>query len=197
MLFAVRDLSEHFYSTLQLYADMIGVECVPVFFKGKIENITQLQDLLQQDSVLGGCKIEGVVVKNYERKWLIGGQPMPIMAGKFVSEAFKEVHNNRWGTQEKTKSRMEIFFQSFRTHARWEKAVQHLRDRGELLNEPRDIGNLFKEIHIDIEQEEKENVKEFLWREYSGELKRRATGGLPEWYKEKLANRSFELTEGI
>ncbi|MBK9272829.1 MAG: hypothetical protein IPM48_14685 [Saprospiraceae bacterium] len=42
----------------------------------------------------------------------------------------------------------------------------------------------------DIE-EEKENIKEFLWKEFSGELLRTARSGFPEWYKKKLVEESF------
>jgi len=45
---------------------------------------------------LGGCKVEGVVVKNYAKQFLLGGQPMPLMMGKFVSENFKEVNQKTW-----------------------------------------------------------------------------------------------------
>ena len=191
ILFGVMHISQKFYLNIDEYAEMLGIEPVPVLHFGNIGNALELSSMLERESVLGGAKIEGVVVKNFERQFLLGGQPLPLMAGKFVSESFKEVHRERWGAEEKGKSRMEVFFDSFRTPARWEKAVQHLAERGELENEPRDIGKLFKEVHTDIEAEEMENVKLFLWNEFKNELKRRATGGLPEWYKERLMERSF------
>jgi len=191
MLFGVMDLSQRFSTSIAEYADRLNIEPVPVFHYGAIGTSSELAALLDRESVLGKAKIEGVVVKNYAKKFLLGGQPMPIMAGKFVSESFKEVHRERWGTEEKGKSRMETFFDSFRTPARWEKAIQHLHERGELANEPKDIGKLFKEVHCDIDAEETDAVKEFLWKEFSGELKRKATGGLAEWYKTRLAERSF------
>jgi hypothetical protein len=192
MLFSVMDINRQAFENSTDWNDVLEIEHVPVIHYGKVENATELIDLLKKESVLGGCNVEGVVVKNYHRQFLLGGQPMPLMAGKFVSESFKEVHRERWGAEEKGKSRMETFFESFRTPARWEKAVQHLQEKGELKNEPSDIGKLFKEVHIDIESEEKEAVKEFLWREFNGELKRRASGGMAEWYKNKLMERSFE-----
>lgn len=191
MLFSVMELSRQAFENSLPYADILDIEHVPVLFHGKINSATDLTGVLETKSVLGGCNIEGIVVKNYHRQFLLGGQPMPLMAGKFVSESFKEVHRNRWGTEEKGKNRMEVFFESFRTPARWEKAVQHLQEKGELENEPKDIGKLFKEVHIDIEAEEKEAIKDFLWKEYNGELKRRATGGMAEWYKNRLLERSF------
>ena len=191
MLFGAMHISQKFHLNTAKYAEQFEIEHVPVLHFGRVANAAELTGMLERDSVLGGAKIEGVVVKNFERQFLLGGQPMPLMAGKYVSESFKEVHRERWGAEEKGKGRMEVFFDSFRTPARWEKAVQHLRDLGELAGEPKDIGKLFKEVHMDIESEEMEAAKTFLWNEYKNELKRRATAGMPEWYKEQLMEKSF------
>ena len=192
MLFSVMDIQKQSFEASVGWDGVLGIEHVPVIHCGKIESASELTDLLKKESILGGVSIEGVVVKNYFRQFLLGGQPMPLMAGKFVSESFKEVHRERWGAEEKGKSRMETFFESFRTPARWEKAVQHLQEKGELDNEPKDIGKLFKEVQTDLEAEEKEAIKEFLWREFSGEIKRKASAGMAEWYKNKLMESSFE-----
>lgn len=187
MLFGVKDTSEKFFLDTEEYAELLGIEHVPILYYGKVNDVNELTSFLERESILGNATIEGVVVKNFERKFLLGGMPMPIMAGKYVSEKFKEVHRERWGIEEKAKSRMAIFCESFRTEARWEKAVQHLVENGELENEPKDIGKLFKEVHEDIEQEEKENIKNFLWGQFKNEIKKKATHGMPEWYKKKLA----------
>lgn len=192
-LFGVKDASERFYDTdaLSRFADMLGIEPVPILFMGSMTSASALMDFLDRDSILGGTKIEGVVVKNYSRRFVVGGQPMPLMAGKCVSERFKEVHRERWSTEEKGKSKLDTFFGSFRTPARWEKAVQHLAERGELEHQPRDIGKLFKEVHQDIEAEEQDTIKTFLWNHFKDQLKRTATANLPNWYKERLAERAF------
>ena len=192
MLFSVMNVATQSFEASGEWANILDIEHVPVLFNGKINCITDFAGILETKSVLGGANIEGVVVKNYFRRFLLGGQPMPLMAGKFVSESFKEVHRERWGEEEKGKNKLEVFFESFRTPARWGKAVQHLQEKGELENEPKDIGKLFKEVHTDIEAEEKEAVKDFLWRHFCGELKRKATAGMPEWYKNKLMESSFE-----
>lgn len=191
ILFAVMNLDQTFDQDLEYNSEMLNIEKVPVIYSGEIKDMSDLNALLDRKSVLGGAKIEGIVVKNYAKPFLLGGQPIPVMAGKFVSEEFKEVHQARWKNEESGKSKIDIFFEGFRTDARWEKAVQHLRENGTLTNEPKDIGNLIKEIRSDIEAEEKENVKEFLWKEFSGQLLRKSTAGMPEWYKKKLAERSF------
>lgn len=191
MLFGVMHTSQKFEASLS-WAEKLEIEHVPVIATGKINNASELTSLLDCESILGGTKIEGVVVKNFHRQFLLGGQPMPLMAGKYVSEAFKEVHRERWGTKENTKGHMEIFMDSFRTTGRWEKAIQRLAERGELENQPRDIGKLFKEVHLDIEAEEVEAVKEWLWREFKDKLMRKATGGLAEWYKDRLLQKGFK-----
>ena len=191
MLFGVMSADQQFDCDLVKNAEMLGIEPVPVLRRGEIASASELTSLLDAESILGNAKIEGVVVKNYAKQFMLGGSVLPLMAGKYVSESFKEVHRERWGAEEKSKSRLDIFFDSFRTEARWEKAVQHLRDAGVLEGSPKDIGALFKEIHTDIESEEAEEVKAFLWKEFSGELKRRASAGVAEWYKKRLLNNAF------
>lgn len=180
------------YKDLVKLANDLEIEVVPLIYKGKIKSSDELLKMLETNSILGGTMIEGVVVKNYNRQFLLGGQAIPLMMGKYVSEKFKEVHRERWGKEYTSKGRWQEFKESFKTEARWEKAIQHLRDKGELENSPRDIGKLIAEIQKDIEQEEKENIKNFLWKEFGKEVLRYSTGGFPEWYKERLLKKSFE-----
>jgi len=194
---ALFGISDHTHSVfhsekISEYATYLDIESIPVLMKCKINNHIEFTDLLNNESALGGTKIEGVVIKNYSKKFLLGGQPIPIMAGKFVSENFKEVSQTIWKGEHTSKGKWETFKESFRTEARWRKAIQHLNDEGRLLNEPKDIGLLIKEIQRDITEEEIENIKSFLWKEFGQEVLRKATSGFPEWYKEELMKRSFE-----
>lgn len=180
------------YEELKKYADDINIETVPLLFKGKINNADELFKMLETESVLGGVKIEGVVVKNYKNAFLLGGQPIPLMAGKYVSEKYKEVHRSSWGKEHTGKGRWETFKESYKTEARWDKAIQHLKENGELENSPKDIGKLIVEVQKDIGEECKEEIKTFLWKEFGKELLRYSTKNLPEYYKEKLAKDSFK-----
>jgi len=192
ILFGAKSFSKDSYlPNFHEYANILDLEVVP-FTTIKISSPEDLKLYMGIESVLGGAMREGIVVKNYGRKFLLGGQPMPMMCGKFVSEQFKEVHRSRWGKEESKGGRFEIFCNSFHTEARWQKAVQHLSEKGELENSPRDIGKLMKEINVDIEAEEKEDVKEYLWNEYKRDIFRAATRGAAEWYKEQLLKRSFD-----
>jgi hypothetical protein len=154
------------YDELKIFAEQFDIDVVPLLFHGKVNNINEITHLLDTTSYLGEVKIEGIVVKNYERKFLLGGQPMPLMAGKFVSEAFKEVMRTGWKKENTSPGRWETFKTGYCTEARWQKAVQHLKENGQLENSPKDIGVLLKAIQLDLTEEEKETIKEFLWNEF-------------------------------
>jgi hypothetical protein len=191
ILFGVSDSTENFiseYEKLQEYANFLEIDVVPLIYKGKI-TVDELQGLLERESVLGSVKIEGFVVKNYKRPFLLGGQPIPLMCGKYVSEVYKEVAKE-WGRNNTSKGKWESFKESYHTETRWEKSVQHLRDNGELENSPRDIGKLIVEIKKDITEEEQVAIKNFLWNEFGEDLLRFASHGFPEWYKKQLLKRT-------
>jgi len=195
MLFGISDVSGTTFcnkNSIQLWAERLDIEPVPCLFEGKIKSIDELMSYLETDSFLGGSKIEGVVAKNYEKAFLLGGQPIPFMAGKFVSEASKEVHRSQWKQENTGKGRWETFKEGFRTEARWQKAVQHLAEARKLEFAPRDIGALVKEIQRDILEEETDYIKDFLFKEYGHEVLKRAIAGFPDHYKKWLAERAFE-----
>jgi len=194
ILFGVSNQSGKFislYDDLADHAQQIGIEVVPLIYGGRVDGAEHLINLLQTESILGGTKIEGVVVKNYQRPFLLGDQPIPLMMGKFVSEAFKEKHAH-WGKEHTGRGKFEEFCESFRTEARWQKAVQHLSEHGALENSPRDIGKLILEVKQDITDEEREYIQKFLWKEFGEQVLRKSIAGFPEWYKNQLLARSFD-----
>lgn len=171
-------------------ADRLGWEAVPTLYAGVLEDVEMLRRLLDTPSVLGGQKIEGVVVKNYHRF----GLDKHVLMGKYVSEAFKEVHAAEWKVANPNRlDVMQDLVRRYRTPARWMKAVQHLRERGELEDSPRDIGKLFKEVPEDVRRECEAEIKEALfayaWKKH---LSRGVTAGLAEWYKDVLLAKQFE-----
>lgn len=199
-LFGVSDEHYNFikdYEKLKEYADLLDIDVVPLLYEGEIKTIKELEKFLDFDSYLGGTKVEGIVVKNYNQPFLLGGQPIPVMMGKYVREDFKETLKKEWNSKKTSKGRWEEYKESFRTEARWNKAIQHLAEKGELEYAPRDIGKLIKEIQNDITEEEKENIKEFLWNEFGQELLRSSTRNFPEYYKRYLLARAFELKQTI
>ena len=95
-------------------------------------------------------------------------------------------NKKEWEQNHTVKSKFELFKESYKTEARWLKAIQHLKELNVINNTPADIGILLKEIQTDIRQEEKENIKESLYNIFIHEILRKATSGFPEWYKELL-----------
>lgn len=177
---------------LQVIADNLEIDVVPEFYRGTVtpeSAMSKINEWLEQESYLGGQKIEGVVIKNYTKQQWLGGQLLPLMQAKFVSEAFKEKHKVSW--PQNNKSPLFVIGETVRTEARWLKAVQHKREDGTLEGTPRDIGDLLKRLHEDLEGEDKEWIKEKLWKEFSKDIKRAAVRGFPEWYKEYLVKERF------
>lgn len=169
-------------------AERLGLEVAPRVYEGKIAGMEQFREMLETVSCLGGQKIEGVVVKNYRRF----GPDKKALMGKFVSEAFKEVHAKEWrAANPNKKDIVETIIEAYRTPARWNKAIQHLREAGVLECSPRDIGELIKEVACDVDEECAEEIKDILYKWAWPQIRRGIARGLPEWYKEELLKKQL------
>ena len=191
ILFDVDDGMQTFvrYEDKKAEAERIGLECVPLLYQGKLDSLEVFNELLEKESILGGTKIEGVVVKNYMRF----GRDGKVLLGKYVSEAFKEKHDKEWKKGNPNgKDVVQMLIEELRSEARWVKAVQHMREAGDLTESPKDIGKLINEVKKDILEEEVEHIKERLYKWAQGQILRGATAGLPQWYKERLAAAQFD-----
>ena len=179
------------HESRKLMFNDIGLESVPVIYEGNIDSLDQLQGLLDRESVLGGCKIEGIVIKAASRN-LFGPDKKPIIA-KLVSAEFKEVHAKEWGAANpKSGDILMTLGTSYCTEARWMKAIQHLREIGKLEESPRDIGILIKEIIEDVHSDSAEEIRQKLFKWAWPSISRMVTRGFPEWYKEKLTKENFK-----
>lgn len=179
------------YDEKKAEAERLGLEIVPCMFNGTITDLQHFRSMLDTVSCLGGQKIEGVVVKNYQRF----GKDKKVLLGKFVSEAFKETHAREWKAANPNRvDVVEALIASLKTDARWHKAVQHLREAGKIEDSPRDIGLLMKEVPTDVEKEEVEYIKSKLYEWAWPQIRRGIIGGLPEWYKEQLLKKQFEVS---
>lgn len=173
----------------------IGLECVSLVGLHTPETpLTQdnIETFLQRESALGGPPIEGMVFKptNYN----LFGEDKKVIMGKYVSEAFKEIHRKEWRSLHNP-SRGDIIqslASGLATEARWNKAVQHLREANELEDSPRDIGKLIKEIQADVEKETKDEIMERLWKWAWPQLNRKVVSGFPEYYKKSLLEKQFK-----
>lgn len=173
----------------EIEADRLGLELVPLLYKGKIDTVEQVKALLDTDAYLGNTKIEGIVIKNYD-KFSVYKEPL---IGKIVSEAFKEIHNKEWKTKNSGSGDfIEGLANTYRHENRWRKAVQHLRDAGELTDTPGDIGKLLGVVKEDVMAECKEEISEKLFNYFwTKKIQSAIIRGLPEWYKELLLNKQF------
>ena len=170
------------YKLKEQFATDLGLETVPNY-RVNIDSTDTILRLLENVSVLGGSTIEGIVVKNYD-KWTDDGK---FMAGKYVSELFKEKNQSNWKSSNPSgKDFVQILIAELKTEARWHKAVIHLKEKGLLKGEPQDIGMLLKELHQDLVEEESEYIKETLYAYHIKNIKRGISGGFPEWYKKEL-----------
>ncbi len=177
---------------LQEQADRLGLELCPTIFFGKVSSAIALETLLDRISILGKAKIEGIVIKNYEQF----GSDKKVLMGKFVSPEFKEKHQGEW--KAKNPSQKDVIFnlaQTYKHENRWKKALQRLRDAGELTGTPKDIGALCKAVPLDIREECEGEIKDALFRWAWGTISKSSVAGLAEWYKDILVSKQFE--EGV
>jgi hypothetical protein len=180
----------------RIAAEGIGLECVPVLYRGIVDSLEKLRELLETPSILGGQKIEGVVIK--PESYDLYGRDKKVLMGKYVSESFKEVHARTWKQEHGTKSNgeiLQVLGDALATPARWQKAVIHLREEGKIADDPRDIGLLIPAIQEDVLKECSELIREKLFSWAWPQLKRSVTRGMPEWYKSQLVKAQFETVE--
>jgi hypothetical protein len=182
------------YDEKKTEALRLGLEIVPRLFEGMLSDIEIIRGLLETESILGGQKIEGVVVKQITPT--LFGQDKKALIGKFVSEAFKEIHQGEWKKENPSSSDVvTTIASSLKTPARWAKAVIHLREQGMIEDSPKDIGKLIREVPADIRKELEAEIKEKLFAYAWPSISRQVTHGLPEWYKEELLKLQFSANE--
>lgn len=168
---------------LLVAAEAFQVDLIPQLYIG-LADIEKIKSLLITQSYLGGEILEGVVIKNYNQTLLLNGQIMPVFT-KCVREGFKERHKVDWEAKS-PKGNLNSFLKSFKSIPRWEKAIQFLKEKGELTQSPKDIGPLIKRIQKDVSEEETENIKNELLKVYLDDILRISIHGFPDFYKAKL-----------
>jgi len=190
ILFDICDGLESYlpYSRVKNVANYIGLEVVPLFAKGVFTeaDILELKDeWLSRESILGGTKVEGVVIKNYN----VFTAEKKVAMAKLVRDDFREQNNTNWKSEHPTSQEVvQKLIDIYRTEARWQKAVQHLRDAGELQGEMKDIPALMKEVSSDVLKECKDEIVEQLFAYAWPKISKGITRGLPEWYKSEIDN---------
>ena len=196
ILFDVNTAQETYlsYEQAMVEAADLGLEIVPLLFTGFVREIETFRGFLATDSVLGGQKIEGVVIKPVD--YNVWGPDKKCLMGKFVSEAFKEVHGGEWREENPTtKDILSQIVTKYATHARWQKAVIHLREKGIIQDAPQDIPALISEVVRDTQLDSILDIQEDLMTYAWPHIQRGLTRGLAEWYKNELIKLQFEGTK--
>lgn len=179
------------YAEKAAEAARLGLEVVPLLKEGIVASLDEFRALLDTESILGGQKIEGVVVKPVG--YGLYGLDKKVLMGKFVSEAFKEVHSKSWREGNPTAGDIiGTLALEYTTQARWQKGLQHLKEHGIILGDVKDIGALMKEVPEDVKRECEDEIKQKLFAFAWPHIARRVTHGLPQWYKELLLKQQFE-----
>lgn len=186
--------------------DHEGLELVPLLWAGDAEVIVDpenpnkmkdsfKEELLNHTSILGHDEkskfktIEGFVVKNYEKLYDITKyrnfeqSTHPWMCIKVVNEKFKE--NNHDENPNRTNKFQELK-DNYRTEARMVKTIQRAEEEGLLKGELSDLRILVPMVIQDIEDEEKERIKDALWRMFGKELTGYASKEMVPAYKKYL-----------
>lgn len=157
-------------------ADRLGIDVVPVLDTGTFTAV-QLAQFFNQTSILGGCKVEGIVLK--AANGLLFDKDR--MQAKYVSPAFREV-----AKQKVVRGPVDDPFapiaRKYGTPARWLKAVQHLTDAGQLVNAPADIPKVLKEVQRDVFEEEGDAIVADVLALAKPKLYRSIVVGLGDWY---------------
>ena len=184
IIFDINDGMESYLNAFDkaVEADRLGLEVVPFISAGfdTKPDLAMLDNWLQRESILGNSKIEGVVLKNYEQF----GSDKKVLMGKYVSEKFKEENGTNW--KRESKPAIQFIIDQYKNENRWKKAIQHLKENGELTGSPKDIGELIKEVQQDLIVECKEDIKDMLWAQFSKKVLQGCISGFPEFYKRYL-----------
>jgi hypothetical protein len=179
-------------AALHREAARLGLECVPLLdhLPDGVLTAEGLTRLLDTTSILGGAKIEGIVIKNYHR---FSEQDGKALFGKYVSPAFREIQKGEWKANNPTRGDIITdLVLKLTTEARWAKAVQRRLEANELAFAPQDIGPLLKLVQKDVEDECILEIQDALFQWAWPQIRRKVTAGLPAWYKQLLLLRQFE-----
>lgn len=179
-LYGVKGASGVFlgWETVRSVAESFDMDCVPILGSGYY-TVEELEKFLELKSFLGG-DIEGIVISS------------PSMSAKLVRQEFKEVMREKKpkAAQGDTDKAIQETFAAFCTQARWDKAIQHLRESDEIKGSNSDIGLIIREIQRDVLEEEEGYVKELLWSMFRRKFLSAVVEGFPKYYQEKLLNQT-------
>lgn len=167
------------------HAEKINFWFVRTFNLGAI-SLEQAKEFDMKSSSLGDVVPEGIVFKREFNDVFNPADGKPLIIKK-LREEIKEINFNR-NKGNKRDDILEKIEEMYKTKPRWEKAISHLRDDGELDYKMTDIPRLLSEIKNDVFEECEEEIKSILLDFFRFKIERSLTKGFPEFYKEYLKN---------
>lgn len=186
----------HTYGYIADWARELGMGIVQLLWDKEVpesfreDSSSFFEMLLSKTSRLGG-KMEGIVIKNYNVPQVLHGRYCPVTIAKLVSDSFKEVKVQKIARPDKA-SKFDELLAMYKTEARWQKAIQHLAEMGELNYNATDIGPLIKEVHKDLMEECAESFRDALFNFYCKQWLAAASDGFANFYKKYLMDRANE-----
>ena len=174
-------------SIVETEAAHLGLDAVPsAEVNPRSITAEKLGELVKQESFLGGCEREGVVIKNYGRTDRHG----KLLMAKYVGAAFREKHAPKSKVPRAPVSIVDDLVSQYAVEARYAKAIQHRRDEGLLEGDPTDIGPLIGEVQRDLLEEEGDAIKGALFKHFWKTIGRRVSAGMAGFYKDHLASQA-------
>jgi hypothetical protein len=185
-------------SELKELANVLGLEPINVMWDGTIDNKETLNKFLAQESAFGGARVEGIVIKNYAQTYPLDllstsryvGFPL---AGKLVNEEFKEA--NRSGWEKAKKGTVDSLSEVFLTSPRVKKSIQHLKEKGLLSNEKKDLQYLIPEVWDDLMAECGDEIKAAILKDVLNQFKRKVNSFTIKQYIDYLEEKQFSIED--
>jgi len=144
-----------------------------------------IEGWMAKESILGGTSIEGVVIKKYAGDTVL-------RQVKVVREDFQELGRKR-SPEEKDHDLLTACVNAasvFCSQARWEKAVQALKEDGKLTASGKDIPLIIRAVMDDIMVEEADTLANMVFalvfERYGKQMRNEFIKGLPQWYLARL-----------
>lgn len=162
----------------------------------KIDNPEDLNSYLETESVLGGTKVEGIVIRNSYRSYppllvstmAFDGYPL---VGKLVRDDFKERLNVEWSGKKQRETPLNKVASEFFTDARFRKAIQHLNDEEKITYEMNNLKDIIPEFYSDLIDEERQEIMELALDDFWRQLKRKSDNFVVKEWKRYLVDKQF------
>lgn len=179
-----KPLDPRYTGTLRDIARVFEIDPPNILHTGKA-SVDLLDRLLETESYLGGCKVEGVVVYNYSRTYTNIPQwiGFPLM-GKYVRPEFTELNNENWSKIKKPV--VERVIEKYITPQRFEKVIAHLKEQGLIEGHMRDMKYIYDEFFADLYNEEECTLMFEIYNAVMSQVEHRAKKILTKWYTDRL-----------